>query len=377
MRKILILMGRYLPGHRDGGPLRTIVNLTDALGDEYEFYIACLDRDHGDIEPYLNISYNSWNIVGKAMIWYVKPGGFTFTLLRDLASEVDLIYTCSFYDDYGYKTLLLNKFGKLYGKPVVVASMGVFSEGALAQKSVKKKLFIRSCRRLGLFHNIKWSVTSEMEMKDVKREVGDKAECMIAEDIPRPNVPGRRSERRGYSEWLDIVFLSRISPQKNLMGAIECLKNLRVNAQFTIYGPKEDVEYWDRCLKELKKLPPNICWSYEGDVLSEEVQQKLREHDIFLFPTKGENYGHVIFEALSVGCIPIISDQTPWNVIAERKAGYVLPLTEDMREFTYVLENIIKKTEKAKIEMSERAVKIAEEKAEQARKNTGYRMIFG
>ena len=48
-----------------------------------------------------------------------------------------------------------------------------------------------------------------------------------------------------------------------------------------------------------------------------------------------------------------------------------------MREFTYVLENIIKKTEKAKIEMSERAVKIAEEKAEQARKNTGYRMIFG
>ena len=30
---------------------------------------------------------------------------------------------------------------------------------------------------------------------------------------------------------------------------------------------------------------------------------------------KVKNYGHVIFEALAGGCIPIISDQTPWNDI--------------------------------------------------------------
>ena len=40
MKKILILTGRYLPGHKDGGPLRTLINVTDALGDEYEFYIG-------------------------------------------------------------------------------------------------------------------------------------------------------------------------------------------------------------------------------------------------------------------------------------------------------------------------------------------------
>ena len=46
MRKILILMGRYLPGYKDGGPVRTIINVKDMLGYEYEFYISCLDRDH-------------------------------------------------------------------------------------------------------------------------------------------------------------------------------------------------------------------------------------------------------------------------------------------------------------------------------------------
>lgn len=191
MRKILILMGRYLPGHKDGGPLRTIVNLTDALGDEYDFYIVCLDRDHGDTEPYKNIIYNEWNVVGKASVRYVKPGGFSFSLLRKLSEKVDLIYTCGFFDDYGYKILLLNRLNMLTGKPVVVASMGTFSEGALSQKLLKKRLFIGCCKALGLFRNIKWSVTSELELRDVKKNIGIDAECIIAEDMPRTNVPGR------------------------------------------------------------------------------------------------------------------------------------------------------------------------------------------
>ena len=376
MRKILILTGRYLPGHKDGGPLRTIVNLTDALGDEYDFYIVCLDRDHGDTAPYKNIRYDVWNLVGKARVRYVKAGGFSFSFLRKLAADVDLIYLCGFFDDYGYKILLLNRLNMLHGKPVAVASMGTFSEGALSQKALKKRIFIGCCKALGLFRNMKWSVTSELELGDVKRNIGKDAECMIAEDLPRSNVPGRR--QREYREYLDVVFLSRISPMKNLSGAIKCLKNLQANVRFTIYGPKEDGVYWSSCLKELDNLPSNICWSYKGDVLSEEVQEKLQQHEIFLFPTKGENYGHVIFEALSVGCIPVISDQTPWSrLISERKAGYILQLTEDMKEFTQVLERFSKMTKEEKKEISEHAIKIAVEKVEQSKKDTGYRKIFG
>ena len=106
MRKILILAGRYLPGYKDGGPLRTLINLTDALGDEYEFYIACFDRDQGDTQPYTDIERDTWNKVGKAKVWYVQPGGFTKKLLLNLAEDKDIIYLTSFYAEYGYKTLL-------------------------------------------------------------------------------------------------------------------------------------------------------------------------------------------------------------------------------------------------------------------------------
>lgn len=287
---------------------------------------------------------------------------------------MDLIYLCGFFDDYGYKILLLNRLNMLHGKPVAVASMGTFSEGALSQKALKKRIFIGCCKAFG-FRNMKWSVTSELELGDVKRNIGKDAECMIAEDLPRSNVPGRR--QREYREYLDVVFLSRISPMKNLSGAIKCLKNLQANVRFTIYGPKEDGVYWSSCLKELDNLPSNICWSYKGDVLSEEVQEKLQQHEIFLFPTKGENYGHVIFEALSVGCIPVISDQTPWNIIAQRGAGYVLPITDEMEEFTTALEELARLSEWKKLEMSKKAVQIAREKLNQAKNENGYRTLFG
>lgn len=376
MKKILVLMGRYLPGYKDGGPIRTIINLTDALGEEYEFRIVCLDRDHGDTEPYPNVKTGQWNQVGKAKVWYVKPGGFTFSLIKKLAKDADLIYSCGFYDAYGYKTLLLNSLGLLHGKPVVIASMGTFSEGALSHKSLKKKLFISGCKWLGLFREIKWSVTSELELADVQKNIGSKAECIIAEDMPRTTVPGIASEKTA-GKGIKIAFLSRICPNKNLLGAIRALEQVRREVEFTIYGPGEDVTYWDTCKSGLEKLPGHIRWNYGGDVPAEAVQEKLRQHDVFLFPTKGENYGHVIFEAMSVGCIPVISDQTPWGIIAEQKAGYVLPLSDEMTAFADAIDQLIEMEVHQRMRMSERAVQIAKEKVEQSREETGYRIIFG
>lgn len=376
MRKILILTGRYLPGHKDGGPLRTIINVTDALGDDYEFYIGCLDRDHGDTEAYSNIVYNEWNIVGKARVWYVKPGCFSFKLIKKLSSSVDLIYLCGFYNDYAYKTLILNHMNKLKGIPVVVAAMGTFSDGALSNKTLKKKTFINVCKKLGLFRKIKWSVTSTLELSDVKKNIGKKAECIIAEDLPRTNIPGINPDKIDDG-ILKVVFLSRICAHKNLLGAIKCLNGLTYNVKFTIYGPIEDTEYWKKCKIELQKLPDNILWRYDGDVPSENVQEKLQEQDVFLLPTMGENYGHVIFEALSVGCIPVISDRTPWKIIADQSAGFVLPVTEDMIAFKNTLVMLSKMQFLQRQQLSEQAVRIAKDKVEQSRRDAGYKKIFG
>lgn len=371
MRKILILMGRYLPGHKDGGPLRTIVNVTEALGDEYEFYIACLDRDHGDTVPYPDIVYNDWNTVGKAKVRYIEDG-FTCALIKELASQVDLVYVCGFYDDYGYKTLWLNRFNKLGGKPVVVASMGTFSRGALSQKSFKKKVFIGLCKALGLFKKIKWSVTSSIELAEVKQNIGKKAECVIAEDLPRNNVPGR-NRGEDHEQEFSVAFLSRICAHKNLDFAIKALSHMKKNVVFNIYGPIQEQEYWDECKEMLASV--RYKWKYHGDVPSEQVQERLAENKAFIFPSKGENYGHVVFEALSVGCIPVVSDHTPWKILDDEKSGYILPLDEAL--FASTLDEIAAMKKEDRDALSDNAVMLARKKLTQSFANTGYREIFG
>ena len=88
--------------------------------------------------------------------FFVQPGGFTKKLLLNLAEDKDIIYLTSFYAEYGYKTLLLKKEKKIQS-PVVIASMGVFSKEALAQKSLKKNVFIAGCKMLHLFNQTTWS----------------------------------------------------------------------------------------------------------------------------------------------------------------------------------------------------------------------------
>ena len=70
----------------------------------------------------------------------------------------------------------------------------------------------------------------------------------------------------------------------------------------------------------------------------EEVRKTLADYDLMLFPTLGENFGHVIFEALAAGVPVLVSDQTPWQDLDARGSGWVRPL-ETPQAFVDVLES--------------------------------------
>lgn len=372
MKRILILAGRYLPGYKDGGPVRTLINLTDLLGDEYDFRLVVLDRDHGDTKPYPHIKIHEWNQVGKAKVWYYHPREMKFTLIRQLAKDAELMYLCGFYDGYGYKTLILKRLGLLYGKPVVVASMGTFSEGALSQKSMKKKFFIGLCKKLGLFKHVTWSVTSSYEKRDVKQCISQTAKCIIAEDPPRSVVSAENKERNGT---LKVIFLSRICPQKNLLYCVKILQKVSCDVIFDIYGPIEDSAYWKSCHSALEALPARIRYRYCGEVETNNVPDVFAKYDIFLFPTLGENYGHVIFEALAAGCIPVISDQTPWKDLEENEVGYVISLDDEGR-FVSVIEKCAQMHVEEMNKMFKNAVCYASRKVQRTKQESGYRILF-
>ena len=67
--RILVFIDLYLPVFRAGGPLRTLLNMVELLGREFEFFIITRDHDFGTNEPFCNVKNNSWNKVGLANVF--------------------------------------------------------------------------------------------------------------------------------------------------------------------------------------------------------------------------------------------------------------------------------------------------------------------
>ena len=49
------------------------------------------------------------------------------------------------------------------------------------------------------------------------------------------------------------------------------------------------------------------------EVCPSKIQDVFSQHDLFAFPTKGENFGHIILESLSAGTPVLLSDKTLWQ----------------------------------------------------------------
>ena len=373
-KDILIINGRYLPGYKDGGPVRSIKNLTDYLGDEYNFKILAADRDHGDLAPYPGIKINDWNRVGNADVFYVSEGRFSFKNITAQAKHADLVYVCGCFNDYSFITLFANRIGQIKA-PVVIAAMGLFSPLEFKRKYIKKKLYTVTLNKLGFFKTVFWSATSEMEINEILQQVDTVRERFyIAQDLPR-QINLKQIQKRKKQNQLEVVWISRISQKKNLLGAIEILMRVKHCVHFTIFGPEHSSEYWRSCQTRLKELPTNIQWDYGGNVASEEVINTLVNYHVFLFPTLGENYGHVIHEALSAGCPCLISDQTPWQDLEKNQAGYVFSL-DQKDQFAAAIERYAEMTEKDFQIVSENAQNYARRFGRESAETTGYRTLF-
>jgi len=328
---ILAFADYYLPGYKAGGPIRTLANIVDRLGDEFEFKIVTADRDFDDMKPYPGIKIDGWNRVGKAEACYMLPNRHSLRDFKRLlcSTEYDILYLNSFFSPhFTIKPLVLRRLRLIPDRPLVIAPRGEFSTGALGLKSFKKRVYITVAKALGLYKDIIWQASSEYEEADIRRWFGNDARVIIAPDLPPViNATDEPKAVKGKTKGcLKIIFLSRISRQKNLDAALKMLIGLNGRIRFDIYGPMEDKVYWAKCQKIISDLPENIEVRYCGSVAHDMVGTLMREHDLFFLPTLGENFGHVILEAFCAGCPVLLSDQTPWRRLEKKGIGWDLPI---------------------------------------------------
>lgn len=330
LMKVLAFNRYYLPGFKAGGPIRSLANMAEALGDEIRFFIGALDRDLGDTEPYPEIDTNAWIKTGKAEVRYFSPENVSIRAIRALIEELrpDFIYLNSFFDPiFSLRILIARRTGLIPRIPLLLAPRGEFSLGALTLKSLRKLAYIKGVSIFGLTRDIMWHASTVIEADDISRTmlIGTSS-IAVGSDLataPPANAASAWTPRESGDPFR-ICFVSRISPKKNLTGALRAVALVKASVMFDVYGPKEDEAYWAECQKLIDELPPHVSVTYHGEVAYQDIASVFARHDLFLFPTLGENYGHVIFEALSVGLPVLTSDQTPWNDLREAGAGWAI-----------------------------------------------------
>jgi len=393
---ILIICDYYLPGFESGGAMRTIVNMTARLGDEFDFRIVTRDHDGpNNLTPYPGVTIDGWNTGGATPIYYLSRSNVRMPTIRRLIAEArpDAIYLNSFFSPLTVFVLTLRKLGRIPPIPVILAPEGEFSRGALALKPAKKRLYIASAKTTGLLNDLVWKAGSEPEREDILRVLGRMRDntgrnasvseraftesarsltlafpptgpvILVAANMPPEMVneeyvqSDKPEKTAGQSK---MVFLSRFMRKKNFNWLLENLGELHGELTIDVCGPVEEKDYWAETQELIETLPSNIRIELKGPVPHDRVGETLMQYHFFILPTLGENFGHVFIEALAAGCPLIISDRTPWRGLELQGIGWDLPL-EDPPQWTAVINECVQMDQNEFTRMSQTARRFAVE----------------
>jgi len=328
-RKILVFADWYEPGFKAGGPIRSCVNFVRYMREDYLLYVFTTDRDLGSTAPYEGIRTDVWSGAAhpNVRIYYCSPAKLTWGNIRQQLKDLqpDHIYLNSMFSTpFTIYPLLIVQLHGLKGN-IVLSPRGMLRASALRFKPFKKQVFLKLFRWTGLYRPLSFHASDTTELQDVQLHFGRKARVSMISNFPAAPPETLQPVEKLAGE-LSMIFIGRIHPIKNLDFLLKVLRDARSRIRLTIVGSLEDKGYWEACGQLIRQLPGNIVVSYAGEIPNQDLPALTNAHHIFALPTMGENFGHAIFESLSLGRPVLISDQTPWRNLAAAGAGWDLPL---------------------------------------------------
>jgi glycosyltransferase involved in cell wall biosynthesis len=328
--KVLVFVDWFFPGYKAGGQISSCLNIVYALQKEpINIYIITRDRDLDDADPYPGLPVDSWTVFQEGTkIMYLTPASVTYSNIRRLISEVnaDSIYLNSMFSyKFTMLPLLAAKRLSVNGK-IIIAPRGMLQQGALQFKKYKKRIALSALFYTGLLRKVIFHATDEREVIDINKNIGGRPVVKMVYDFPTTHQNEFQYLQKKHQ--LKCLFVSRVVEKKNLLFLLQVLAEVHHPTELTVAGPIENKEYWNACLKQINALPPHCKVHYIGAVQPRQLNKLYQEHHLFVLPTFGENFGHVIFDAFINGRPVLISDQTPWKELEAKQVGFDIALSE-------------------------------------------------
>ncbi len=296
MTKIFITIPWFVPAFRAGGPVQSVANLVKEYREGVEYLIFCGDTDLNGAELE-NIQTNEWVPFNEyTKVWYARPEKRSDTLVKLVEKEQpDILYIIGIFSwHFNIVPVIFCK-----GRRKILSTRGMLHPGALSQKKWKKKIFLELFKMFDYPYKVDFHATDEEEAGYIRSYFGEPAKVFTAQNFPSKvgllplpfKEPGK----------LKLVSVAIITPMKNILLVLQSLEKITYQVEYHIYGPIKDEDYWDLCKEQMKSLPENIQVHYSKEIEPAVVKDVLEEAHVFVLPSKSENFGHALYEALSAG----------------------------------------------------------------------------
>ena len=132
---------------------------------------------------------------------------------------------------------------------------------------------------------------------------------------------------------------------------------------------------FERCIAKARTLPSTITVTFHKEIEPTRVKEVLREAHIFVLPSKSENFGHAIYEALSAGRPVITSNNTPWNNLEESHAGMNVSIENNV-ELTAAIDFFASMDEATLLQWQQGAISYAGKAIDTEKILEQYRKMF-
>ncbi|MDE3183757.1 MAG: glycosyltransferase [Bacteroidota bacterium] len=370
MTKIFITIPWFVPAFRAGGPVQSIANLVKEYREGVEYLVFCGDTDLNGAELE-NIKTNEWTGYNEyTNVWYAGPEKRSETLVKLIEREKpDILFIIGMFSwHFNIVPIMFCK-----GPRKILSSRGMLHPGALSQKKWKKQGYLQLFKMLGYHDKVDFHATDSEEAAYIHSYFGKQVKVFVAGNFPT-NVgllpfpfkePGK----------LKLVSVAIISPVKNTLLILEALAKVKEWIEYDIYGPVNDEEYWDLCKEQIERLPGNIQVTYHKEIEPSRVKEVLEEAHVFILPSKSENFGHALYEALSAGRPVITSYHTPWKELLESVAGFNVSV-KDTSGIDTAIRFFAQMNQEEMQKWSRGALAYAEKKLDVGKTREEYRRMF-
>ncbi len=341
-------------GIKSGGTSTCTYNLISNIHDRIE-HIDLLTPQVIDTTDRLIGKSESWI---KALPYdYVSPYGFSSNLKKFLQqNDYDIYHTNGLWMHINHTTCCI---ARKKAKPYVITPHGMLYPQALERSAWKKRLLLKLGFRKNIAKATCIHVTCQKELEHV-RKFGYKGPIAI---IPNPIKTANEEKERKKSDIMRIGYLGRIHPIKNIENLLYAWRQLNLKeeeAQLVIIGDcsPNEIGYEKFLKKEQERLAiKNILWT--GFLSGIEKEEMLSSLSLLVVPSKSENFGMIIPEALLNGIPVIASKGTPWEELNIYNCGWWVD--NDVETLTQSIQKAISLPEEIRIQMGVNGQKMVKE----------------